>query len=108
MNAMVVGADKLGNIPDMLTKFGICITQHVSGRHMAHQRKIPGLPKNTDLLILFTDFLGHNVMLNFRNLACEQGVPVVACRRSASCLVQCVERCLENERQKCANCPLSR
>ncbi|MGH8750360.1 MAG: DUF2325 domain-containing protein [Burkholderiales bacterium] len=108
MNAMVVGADRLGNIPDMLLQFGIRITQHVNGRNMAHQRKLPGLPRNTDLLILFTDFLGHNVMQNFRGLAREQGVPVVACRRSASCLAQSVERCLAHEKQKCAGCPLSR
>lgn len=56
MNEMVVGADRLGNSSDMLMKFGIRITQHLGGRNMAHQRKTPRLPKNTDLLILFTDF----------------------------------------------------
>jgi len=46
---------------------------------VSHQRKPQGLPKNTELLILFTDFLGHNVMRHFRNMAQTQGVPFIAC-----------------------------
>lgn len=103
MNAMVVGADRLGNIPEVLSSLGIFITQHVSGRDAAHQRKQAALPKDTQLLILFTDFLGHNVMRHFRRLAQEEGVPVLACRRSASCLKQSVERCLGID--PCAVCP---
>lgn len=107
MNAMIVGADRLGNIPDVLAALGISIIQHISGRHAAHQRRQAGLPKNTDMLILFTDFLGHNVMRQFRNLALAEGVPVVACRRSASCLVKSLERCLgdKGESAPCAACP---
>lgn len=107
MNAMVVGADRVGNIPDVLAALGISIIQHISGRHAAHQRKQTGLPRNIDVLILFTDFLGHNVMRQFRSIAQAEGVPVVACRRSASCLVQSVERCLasKGEGAPCAGCP---
>ena len=56
------------------------------------QRRTGALPKGTQLLILFTDFLGHNVMRTFRQAAQEEGVPVLACRRSASCLMQSLER----------------
>jgi len=62
MNAVLVGADRLGNIPDSLAGFGIRIRRHVTGRLSAHQRSTPVLPRDTDLLILFTDFLNHNVM----------------------------------------------
>jgi hypothetical protein len=31
-------------------------------------------------------------MQSFRRAAQEQGIPVLACRRSSSCLVQCLER----------------
>lgn len=86
MNAMVVGADRLGNIPERLGDLGIRITKHVSGRNAVHQRRIPPLPKDIQLLILFTDFLGHNVMRSFRMQAQAEGVRVVACRRSASSL----------------------
>jgi hypothetical protein len=86
MNALVVGADRLGNIPAVLEQFGIQILEHVSGRQAAHQRQGAGVGSDTQLVILFTDFLGHNVMKSFRNLAQAEGVPVIACRRSASCL----------------------
>lgn len=95
MNAMVVGADKLGNIPDMLTKFGIRITQHVSGRHMAHQRKIPGLPKNTDLYDIVYRFFGAQRDAEFSQSGARagragSGVPPFrelpgAMRRALSC-----------------------
>lgn len=94
MNAMVVGADRLGNIPDALAGMGIQIHRHVTGRSSAHQRSVQSLPRDTDLLILFTDFLNHNAMKCYRGQAQAQGIPVIACRRSASCLVQSVRRFL--------------
>ena len=107
MNAMLIGADRLGNIPKLLSDWNINITQHITGRHVSHQRKPQGLPKNTELLILFTDFLGHNVMRHFRNMAQTQGVPFIACRRSASCLAQSLEHCFNGkvDPSKCQNCP---
>lgn len=97
MNAVVVGADRLGNIPETLSAMGISIAHHISGRHAAHQRKLPGLPRGTQLLILLTDFLGHNVMRHFRDLARANSVPVVCCRRSAVCVAESVQRCLAQQ-----------
>lgn len=91
---MVVGADRLGNIPDALAGMGIQIHRHVTGRSSAHQRSVQSLPRDTDLLILFTDFLNHNAMKCYRGQAQAQGIPVIACRRSASCLVQSIRRFL--------------
>ena len=92
MNATVVGADRLGNIPAALEAQGMRVLCHISGRAAAEQRRPSGLPRGTDLLILFTDFLGHNAMRVMRRAAQEQGVPVVACRRSTSALMQCLQR----------------
>jgi hypothetical protein len=92
MNATVVGADRLGNIPDVLGRHGIRILRHVSGREAADQRQVGALPKGTQLLILFTDFLNHNAMQGFRRSAQVEGVPVLACRRSVSCLLQALQR----------------
>jgi hypothetical protein len=58
MNALLVGADRLGNIPDVLQEFGIRIAGHVSGRQPGHQKRAV-LPTGIELVILFTDFLGH-------------------------------------------------
>ncbi|MEW6611671.1 MAG: DUF2325 domain-containing protein [Pseudomonadota bacterium] len=117
MHAVLVGADQLGNIPKVLQRFGIRIEAHISGRDPAHQRKLPGLPRRANLVVLFTDFLGHNVMRHYRQLAQRAGVPVLACRRSAACLEQELQCALGrvprarsdnangNQDLPCAHCP---
>jgi hypothetical protein len=107
MNALVIGADRLGNIPDVLGGFGIRILEHITGRQAAHQRRVTGIGSNTQLVILFTDFLGHNVMKSFRSLAQAEGVPVIACRRSASCLSVSLARFFAEPRcsGRCQTCP---
>lgn len=104
MNAVLVGADRLGNIPDTLASMGITVAQHISGRQAGHQRRPPGLPRGTQLLILFTDFLGHNVMRHFRELARCQAVPVVACRRSTVSVSASVQRCLAQQARTESSC----
>jgi len=107
MNAMLVGADRLGNIPEVLETLGIQVQRHISGRASSHQKSVGYLPQNLDLLILFTDFLGHNVMKSYRNQAQAQGITVIACRRSASCLVQSLRRAL-GLGEGCDTCQFSR
>ncbi|WP_157314030.1 DUF2325 domain-containing protein [Chitinibacter sp. GC72] len=102
MNAYLVGADVLGNIPQVLAQHGIAVQKHVSGRNVAHQRKPPSL-NGADLLILFTDFLSHNVMKAYRDLANEENVRFVACRRSVCALSQSLEKL--NEVRDCTECP---
>lgn len=92
MNAMVVGADRLGNIPEVLEKLGIKIESHITGRAASHQKMAGFLSHNLDLLILFTDFLNHNAMRTYRAQARAQGIRVVACRRSATCLMVSLRR----------------
>jgi hypothetical protein len=93
LSAVVVGADRLGKIPDLLRGHNISITHHISGRDPAHQKKTLALPSGTQVLILLTDFLGHNVMKTFRNAAQKSGVKVVACRRSVCAVQQALEQC---------------
>jgi len=100
LSAVVVGADRLGNIPDLLRRHNISILQHVSGRETAHQKKGMQLPSGTQLVILLTDFLGHNVMKTFRCAAGQRGVPVLACRRSVCAMQQALEQC-----KFCESCP---
>lgn len=93
LSAVIVGADRLGNIPDLLRGHNISITHHISGRDPAHQKKTLALPSGTQIVILLTDFLGHNVMKTFRNAALKSGVKVVACRRSVCAMQQALEQC---------------
>ncbi len=92
VNAVVVGADRLGNIPDLLKDHNIAIKHHISGRDPAHQKKTLQLPSGTELLILLTDFLGHNVMKTFRAAAQRSGIRVLACRRSVCCMKQALDQ----------------
>jgi len=105
MNCVVVGADRLGSIPEVLETMGIRISSHITGRAASHQRQAVALPSNTDLLILFTDFLSHNVMRSYRGRAQAQGIRILACRRSVSCLVNELRRLFGAE-QDCKSCPL--
>ena len=93
LSAVVVGADRLGNIPSLLREHNIAITHHITGRDPAHQKKPPQIPSGTQVVILLTDFLGHNVMKTFRNAAQKGGVQVVACRRSVCAMQQALEQC---------------
>lgn len=102
MNALIVGADRLGNIPDVLAGFGIRIAAHVSGRETAHQRRSTPLPAGIEMVILFTDFLGHNVMQRFREAASREGVAVVCCRRSVCALQQALGR--RTDSAACGRC----
>ncbi|MEZ5610756.1 MAG: DUF2325 domain-containing protein [Rhodocyclaceae bacterium] len=105
MNAMLVGADRLGNIPGVLDEFGIRIAAHVTGRDRSHQRRAADLPVGVDLVILFTDFLGHNVMQRFREAAGKAGVEFVCCRRSVCALKQALDRRVGSD---CRSCPQRR
>ncbi|MBV6271436.1 DUF2325 domain-containing protein [Alcaligenaceae bacterium CGII-47] len=93
VRALIVGADRLGNIPELLKGRNIAIRQHISGRDPAHQKKTPQLPSGTDLVILLTDFLGHNVMKTFRAAAQRSGIRVMACRRSVCSVEQALDQC---------------
>jgi hypothetical protein len=104
MQATLVGADRLGNIPQVLGRHGIEILTHITGRDASDQRRA-ALPRGTQLLILFTDFLNHNAMKGFRRAAVEQGVPVLACRRSVSCLMQALGRHADAQGLACVVCP---
>lgn len=101
VSAVIVGADRLGNIPDVLKGHNISILQHISGRDPSHQKKTLQLPSGAQLLILLTDFLGHNVMKTFRAAAQRSGVRVLACRRSVCSVKQALAQCGYCE----VNCP---
>jgi len=106
VNAVIVGADRLGNIPDVLKGHNISVVQHISGRDPAHQKKKSlQLPSGTQLLILLTDFLGHNVMKTFRAAAQRAGVPVLVCRRSVCSMRQALAQCGYCETSCPRDCP---
>lgn len=100
MEAVIVGADRLGNLPNVLKAHNIKINKHITGRDPAHQKKNLQLPSGTQILILLTDFLGHNVMKSFRAAAEKSQIPIVACKRSVCSMQSALEQC----RHVCAHC----
>ena len=93
MEAVIVGADGLGNLPDVLKAHNIKINKHITGRDPAHQKKNLQLPSGTQILILLTDFLGHNVMKSFRAAAEKSQIPIVACKRSVCSMQTALDQC---------------
>ena len=93
LSALVVGADRLGNIPGLLQGRNIAVSHHISGREPAHQKRVAALPSGTQLVILLTDFLGHNVMKAFRAAAQRDGVRVLVCRRSVCSMQRALDQC---------------
>jgi hypothetical protein len=104
MQAILVGVDRLGNIPQLLSDYGVNILHHLSGRDTAHQRRA-NLPKEAELVIIFTDFMNHNTMRHYRDAAKDRGIPFLACPRSTVCLKECMDRCLGGSRACAASCP---
>jgi hypothetical protein len=77
----------------VLKGHNISVGHHISGRDPSHQKKTLQLPSGTQLLILLTDFLGHNVMKTFRTAAQKGGIRVLACRRSVCSLKLALSQC---------------
>ncbi|OFV47234.1 hypothetical protein RP300_01746 [Oligella urethralis] len=101
--ALVVGADRLGNLTDLLKSHNIKVKHHISGREVSHQKRVDQLPSGTSLVILLTDFLGHNVMKSYRCAAQKAGVQIVCCRRSKGSMQEALARC--GFKAACATCP---
>ncbi|MEZ5672116.1 MAG: DUF2325 domain-containing protein [Thiotrichaceae bacterium] len=90
---LVVGADRLGNIEQVLKERGLSDFRHITGRQPKTQKGSAVNKLNPSAIILFTDFVGHNVMSNFRKLAKEQNVPFIACKRTVGDLTRCLDKC---------------
>ncbi|MDM8561667.1 DUF2325 domain-containing protein [Candidatus Parabeggiatoa sp. HSG14] len=90
---IVVGADKLGKITTLLKDRGFANLKHITGRQPKTQKSMPVSTAHAELMVLFTDFVGHNVMHNYRKRAREQKIPFIACRRSVCDLAKCLDKC---------------
>lgn len=97
MKALLVGADRLGNIPSALESFGINDYTHWTGRKKG-MRKMD-IPEQTELIIVFTDFIEHNITQLVKEKAKQMKIPCVFSKRASSDLISRLERC--------KHCPLN-
>jgi len=99
MSVLVVGADRLGKIPDVLNARGIDEYVHVPGRKKG-MRKFK-IPNDVDLVIVFTDFIEHCVSKNIKAQLKQMEIPCVYSKRSVTDLNQKLDAC-----QNCGLCKL--
>ena len=82
MKVLVVGADRLGNIPFMLRQEGVKEIIHWSGRNKSSFNKV--VPKNIEKVIVFCDYINHNTMNSVKRQAKVNGIPVFYSKRAIS------------------------
>jgi len=92
MNTLNVGADKLCNIPDLLLTHGIDNFEHISGRKKGMRNLV--VSNRVDIVIVFTDFVEHPVLVNIKSQLKETNIPCIYCKRSTTQLKQKLESCL--------------
>ena len=82
MKVLVVGTDRLGNIPLMLRQEGVKEIIHWSGRNKSSFNKV--VPKNIEKVIVFCDYINHNTMSSVKRQAKVIGIPVIYSKRGLS------------------------
>ncbi|HWR42686.1 DUF2325 domain-containing protein [Sporomusa sp.] len=89
MSVFIVGADVLGNIPSNLSKAGVKSLQHFKGRKRISEDI--QIPANTDLVLVITDYISHNIAELIKRKAKEASLPVVFSKRSWSHLQEKIQ-----------------
>lgn len=82
MVVLIVGADSLGNIYDILSHDGNEEIIHWTGRCKSCVHKC--IPKRVDKIIIFCDFVNHPLMNNIKKQAKKGGLPIVYSKRALS------------------------
>lgn len=81
---VIVGGDNIGTINCNLCKNGFCIVKHISGRKNSH--KYIEIPHNADLVLVFTDFVSHNLCEHIKKESRRLGIKTVYSKRAWSYL----------------------
>lgn len=81
MSIVVIGADYLGVIEKNLYSLGVTELIHIDGRRVANQNKI-SIPKQTDFVLVLTDYINHNTAKMVKAVAKIQDVPLIFSKRS--------------------------
>lgn len=77
---LIVGADHLGNIVDKLSNYGFDDVQHITGRKTQSVKK--AISEDTDLILVLTDYVNHNLSKVIKQKAKEQELPICFAKRS--------------------------
>lgn len=77
----MVGGDYLGGIEKNLYSLGVTELIHISGRKALDKNKMR-LPRNTAFVLVLTDYVNHNAVINAKNVAKSQDIPMIFAKRS--------------------------
>ncbi len=89
MSILVIGGDRLGNIDKNLKDLGFEKIEHVSGRKKRHTQL--SISQQTDMVLVLTDFVGHNLCKSIKDKAKELGVKTVFSRRAWSDIYKTIQ-----------------
>jgi len=81
MTALVIGADYLGAIEQKMRNMGVTEIAHITGRNPGEVRKM-NIPKTAAFVLVFTDYINHNMAKVVKSHAKAQSVPLVYTKRS--------------------------
>lgn len=87
MTVLLVGADRLGNIPKELEHYGCKKIIHWDGRKKLDKK----IPQQVDMVLMFHDFIGHNLMSKIKLQAKKRNLPVIYSRRGTADLKQALK-----------------
>jgi len=93
MSVLLIGGDKVSRITELLKSFGASHVVHWDSRKNSTSHK--KIPKNTDVVIMLTDFLKHNSMSYFKKSAKKQNIPLICTRRGSACIEDGFNKFLE-------------
>lgn len=77
MTVLLVGADRLGNIPKELEQHGCTEVIHWPGRKPQCKK----IPVSVDMVLVFHDFINHRLMDDVKSQAKRRRLPILFSRR---------------------------
>lgn len=83
MTALVIGADYLGAMEQKMRDMGITEIAHITGRNPGEVKRMH-IPKAAAFVLVFTDYISHNMAKVVKSHAKAQSVPLVYAKRSWS------------------------
>lgn len=89
MTVLIVGGDRLGTIPKKLEGEGFTEVIHWRGRQKGKANFTKPVPERVDRIIVFCDFVKHDLAKHVKREAKCKGIPIAFCRRSSAWLQSC-------------------
>jgi len=84
MTVLLVGADRLGNMPKKLEDHGASKIIHWPGRKDRNKT----IPQHVDMVLIVHDFVNHGLMDSVKGQAKRRQLPIIYAKRGVSDLKQ--------------------